>query len=75
MWVVHDRARTDAVHMAFARALQAKTAAYMRYSIAECVKVRELARTMQLPLMEVIWNPCYQSLCYSQQNLTEPADG
>jgi hypothetical protein len=47
MWVVHDRARTDAVHLAFAAALQIKTAAYMRYSIAECVRVRELARTMQ----------------------------
>jgi hypothetical protein len=45
-WVTYDRARTDPIQMAFYRAMQLKTAAYMRHAVALCVKVRELPRAI-----------------------------
>jgi hypothetical protein len=65
MWVIHDRNRVDAVHTSFSKALQLKTASYMRYSVAACTKVRELASTMQR------LNDTVQELC----TVTKTVDG
>ncbi len=36
-WVTYDRARTDPTHLAFCKAMQLKTAAYMPYAVASRV--------------------------------------
>ncbi len=45
-WATYDRVRLDPIHVAFCKAMQLKTAAYMRFAVASCVKVRELPRAL-----------------------------
>jgi hypothetical protein len=65
MWVVPERARTDTVHIAFAKALQLKTTACMRYAVTSCAKVCDLPRKMQK------LNETVQELC----TVTKSVDG
>jgi hypothetical protein len=43
-WVTYDWSRVDVIHLAFCKAMQLNTAAYMRYAVASCVRVRDLPR-------------------------------
>ncbi len=45
-WVSNDRARTYPTHVAFCKAMQVKTTAYMRYAVAFCATLLDLPRTI-----------------------------
>jgi hypothetical protein len=45
-WVIYDRMRADPVQIAFCRAMQLKTAAYLRFAVASCSKARDIPRAL-----------------------------